>query len=129
MNILCKHSDLNATRRPEELNRSLPRLLQFFSLNPDYQYFVLQGNNGYLKYQDTSTGKMIAEISTRLGRCDCMTQNPYNAIINLGHANGESSYGQFSVLRSSIHSIGLESSEHIFDMIIIFIYTVFINSR
>ncbi|XP_065067796.1 uncharacterized protein LOC135693289 isoform X1 [Rhopilema esculentum] len=46
------------------------------------------GDNGYLKYQDTSTGKMVAEHATRLGRCDCMTLNPYNAIINLGHANG-----------------------------------------
>eukprot|EP00794_Sanderia_malayensis_P016154 gene16154-17777_t len=45
-------------------------------------------NSGFLRYQDTSTGKMISEVSTRLGNCDCMTKNPYNAIINLGHANG-----------------------------------------
>ncbi|EDO36936.1 predicted protein, partial [Nematostella vectensis] len=41
-----------------------------------------------LRYQDTSTGKMVAEHRTRLGRCDTMAQNPWNAIINLGHHNG-----------------------------------------
>ncbi|KAG5460374.1 MAG: WD40-repeat-containing domain protein [Olpidium bornovanus] len=46
------------------------------------------GNAGYLKYQDTSTGQLVAEHRTRLGRCDTMTQNPTNAIIHLGHANG-----------------------------------------
>lgn len=46
------------------------------------------GNTGYLRYQDTSTGKMVSNLRTKLGRCDCMAQNPYNAIINLGHHNG-----------------------------------------
>lgn len=46
------------------------------------------GNQGYLKYQDTSTGKLVSELRTKLGRCDCMTQNPYNSVINLGHHNG-----------------------------------------
>ena len=41
-----------------------------------------------MKYQDTSTGRLVSELRTKLGRCDCMTQNPYNAIINLGHYNG-----------------------------------------
>ncbi|KAI8929949.1 WD40-repeat-containing domain protein [Entophlyctis helioformis] len=46
------------------------------------------GNAGYLKYQDTSTGQLVVEHRTKLGRCDTMTLNPYNAIINLGHGNG-----------------------------------------
>ncbi|KAI8896721.1 WD40-repeat-containing domain protein [Globomyces pollinis-pini] len=46
------------------------------------------GNAGYLKYQDTSTGQLIVEHRTKLGKCDTMAQNPYNAIINLGHSNG-----------------------------------------
>jgi U3 small nucleolar RNA-associated protein 7 len=41
-----------------------------------------------LKYQDTSTGKVVAEHRTRLGKCDTMTQNPFNAIMHLGHSNG-----------------------------------------
>lgn len=41
-----------------------------------------------MKYRDISTGKIVAELRTGLGRCDTMTQNPANAIINLGHGNG-----------------------------------------
>ncbi|KAI8608587.1 WD40-repeat-containing domain protein [Chytriomyces sp. MP71] len=53
-------------------------------------HFLLAGvaKSGYLKYQDTSTGQLVAEHRTRLGECNAMTQNPYNAIINLGHTNG-----------------------------------------
>ena len=54
--------------------------------------FFLQGNYGFLNYLDVSTGKEIADIRTKLGRCDCMTQNPHNAIIHLGHHNGKSLY-------------------------------------
>ncbi|KAG0238570.1 Small subunit (SSU) processome component [Actinomortierella wolfii] len=46
------------------------------------------GNTGYLKYQDTSTGKLVVEHRTKLGKCDVMTQNPFNAIMHLGHGNG-----------------------------------------
>ncbi|RUS21227.1 hypothetical protein BC937DRAFT_93282 [Endogone sp. FLAS-F59071] len=46
------------------------------------------GAGGWLKYQDTSTGQLITELRTKLGNCAVMTQNPYNAIIHLGHANG-----------------------------------------
>jgi U3 small nucleolar RNA-associated protein 7 len=41
-----------------------------------------------LKYQDTSTGSLVAELPTHLGECKAMAQNPYNAVINLGHSNG-----------------------------------------
>lgn len=48
-----------------------------------------QNQAGWLKYQDTSTGELVYEHSTKLGNCDCMVQNPWNAIINLGHYNGK----------------------------------------
>ena len=44
--------------------------------------------NGMLRYQDISTGTIIAEHKTRLGECNVMAQNPQNAIIQLGHNNG-----------------------------------------
>jgi U3 small nucleolar RNA-associated protein 7 len=46
------------------------------------------GSNGYLKYQDTSTGSLVAERRTKFGACNVMTHNPYNAVIHLGHNNG-----------------------------------------
>ncbi|KAK9454284.1 WD40-repeat-containing domain protein [Dipodascopsis uninucleata] len=46
------------------------------------------GNAGFLKYQDTSTGDAVCELRTRLGPSTAMAQNPYNAIIHLGHSNG-----------------------------------------
>ncbi|CEP18947.1 hypothetical protein [Parasitella parasitica] len=54
-----------------------------------YHYLLASiGSNGYLKYQDTSTGELVAEKRTKLGPCNTMTQNRYNAIIHLGHQNG-----------------------------------------
>ncbi|KAK9477142.1 WD40-repeat-containing domain protein [Lipomyces japonicus] len=46
------------------------------------------GNAGFLKYQDTSTGDAVSEFRTKSGVITAMTQNPYNAIIHLGHTNG-----------------------------------------
>lgn len=43
---------------------------------------------GFLKYQDTSTGQLVAEIPTRLGPPMSLGQNPYNAILHVGHQNG-----------------------------------------
>lgn len=48
----------------------------------------LQGTAGYLKYQDTSTGQLLAEHRTKLGACNTMAQNIHNAVIHLGHQNG-----------------------------------------
>lgn len=44
--------------------------------------------SGYLKYTDTSTGQMIAELPTRLGCPTSLCQNPWNAILHVGHQNG-----------------------------------------
>ncbi|KAI4902780.1 hypothetical protein NFI96_011153, partial [Prochilodus magdalenae] len=43
---------------------------------------------GFLQYLDVSVGKEVAAINTKLGRLDVMTQNPYNAVIHLGHPTG-----------------------------------------
>lgn len=34
-------------------------------------------------------GKMVSEIKTKQGRLDVMAQNPQNAVIHLGHTDGE----------------------------------------
>lgn len=41
-----------------------------------------------LRYQDTSTGNLVAELPTRLGQPVSLGQNPYNAILHVGHQNG-----------------------------------------
>ena len=46
------------------------------------------GDQGVLRYQDTTYGKIIAQHRTKLGPCDAMRQNPQNGIIHLGHSNG-----------------------------------------
>jgi U3 small nucleolar RNA-associated protein 7 len=62
------------------------------ALKLDYlrYHFLLTsiGNNGILRYHDTSTGELVAELKTKMGRCEIMTNNPSNAIVHLGHANG-----------------------------------------
>eukprot|EP00735_Rhodelphis_limneticus_P011558 TRINITY_DN4675_c0_g1::TRINITY_DN4675_c0_g1_i1::g.19575::m.19575 TRINITY_DN4675_c0_g1::TRINITY_DN4675_c0_g1_i1::g.19575 ORF type:complete len:575 (+),score=105.93,sp/Q9P4X3/UTP7_SCHPO/49.41/8e-170,BING4CT/PF08149.6/1.2e+04,BING4CT/PF08149.6/4.2e+03,BING4CT/PF08149.6/6.9e+02,BING4CT/PF08149.6/1.8e-34,WD40/PF00400.27/6.5e+02,WD40/PF00400.27/60,WD40/PF00400.27/3.8e-06,WD40/PF00400.27/8.8e+02,Coatomer_WDAD/PF04053.9/0.028 TRINITY_DN4675_c0_g1_i1:58-1725(+) len=55
---------------------------------PYHFLLVSVGNAGYIKYQDTSTGDLVAEWRTKLGACHVMRQNPYNAISLLGHSNG-----------------------------------------
>ena len=42
-----------------------------------------------LRYLDTSIGQPVAEIHTRLGSLKSIAQNPYNAVVQLGHYNGE----------------------------------------
>ncbi|KAI0293494.1 BING4CT-domain-containing protein [Multifurca ochricompacta] len=62
-----------------------PTRLEFL---PFHWLLASVGNTGYLKYQDTSTGKLVAEHRTKLGACVTMTQNVHNAVIHLGHQNG-----------------------------------------
>ena len=51
-----------------------------------------QDDHGCLRYLDTSIGKPVAEHRTRLGALHCMAHNPHNAIVHLGHQNGEHVY-------------------------------------
>ncbi|KAK0785374.1 putative U3 small nucleolar RNA-associated protein 7 [Friedmanniomyces endolithicus] len=46
------------------------------------------GNAGWLKWQDTSTGKLVAQTSTKQGTPTSLAQNPRNAILHVGHQNG-----------------------------------------
>ncbi|MCJ1432878.1 Small subunit (SSU) processome component [Xylographa pallens] len=46
------------------------------------------GNAGYLKYTDTSIGRMVIELPTKQGSPTALAQNPQNAIIHVGHQNG-----------------------------------------
>ncbi|KAG6300174.1 hypothetical protein E4U09_007314 [Claviceps aff. purpurea] len=46
------------------------------------------GTGGVLKYQDTSTGQLVAEMPSKLGPPMSMAQNPYNAVLHVGHQNG-----------------------------------------
>ena len=46
------------------------------------------GRTGYLKYQDVSTGGLVAEHRTKLGACDVLAQNPSTAVVHCGHGNG-----------------------------------------
>ncbi|CEI63066.1 putative U3 small nucleolar RNA-associated protein 7 [Fusarium venenatum] len=54
-----------------------------------YHYLLATvGSSGFLKYQDTSTGQLVAEIPTRLGQPCALKQNPWNAVLHVGHQNG-----------------------------------------
>ncbi|KAI9597288.1 WD40-repeat-containing domain protein [Syncephalis fuscata] len=72
-------------------------------------HFLLTSVNesGYLKYHDTSTGQMVAEINTGLGQCNVMAQNPYNAVIHLGHAQGA-----MQCHKGPVTAIAVQSSGH-----------------
>ncbi|XP_020693365.1 probable U3 small nucleolar RNA-associated protein 7 [Dendrobium catenatum] len=63
-----------------------PLKLQFL----DKQFLLVSINKfGQLHYQDVSTGEIVGNYRTGLGRTDVMETNPYNAIISLGHAGGK----------------------------------------
>ncbi|KAF2762309.1 putative small nucleolar ribonucleoprotein complex subunit [Pseudovirgaria hyperparasitica] len=54
-------------------------------------HFLLCTTNpkGHLKYVDTSIGHIVSEISTHLGPTTAMCQNPWNAILHMGHGKGQ----------------------------------------
>lgn len=55
---------------------------------PYHYLLVTAGNTGYIKYQDVSTGLLVAEMRTKLGPTASLTHNPYNAVVHAGHQNG-----------------------------------------
>ncbi|CEL00632.1 WD40-repeat-containing domain protein [Aspergillus pseudodeflectus] len=44
--------------------------------------------SGHLKYTDTSTGQLVAEFPTKVGAPTSLAQNPWNAIMHVGHQDG-----------------------------------------
>lgn len=66
-------------------NHIEPTRLEFL---PYHFLLVSVGATGYIKWQDTSTGALVAEHRTKLGACSVLKQNPHNAVSCLGHSNG-----------------------------------------
>jgi U3 small nucleolar RNA-associated protein 7 len=66
-------------------NHVEPTRLEFL---PYHFLLASTSKTGFLKYQDVSTGQLIAELRTKLGPCDALAQNPRNAILSCGHAQG-----------------------------------------
>jgi len=56
---------------------------------PYHHLLCSVGKSGVLRYQDTSTGHIVAIHKTRKGPCDALTQNPWNAVLCLGHGDGQ----------------------------------------
>jgi U3 small nucleolar RNA-associated protein 7 len=76
MHCLKKHIDVN---RLEFLPYHFLLVSVVFYINQQVQNKIkisLKGNAGWLKYQDTSTGQLVAELRTKLGPCDALKQNP-----------------------------------------------------
>jgi U3 small nucleolar RNA-associated protein 7 len=46
------------------------------------------GNAGWLKWHDTSTGKLVSQIGTKQGTPTALAQNQRNAVLHVGHQNG-----------------------------------------
>lgn len=66
-------------------NHRDPHRLEFLQ----YHFLLASiGGAGWLKYQDVSTGELVSELRTGKGRCDCLSQNPTNAVLHCGHGNG-----------------------------------------
>ncbi|XP_078439263.1 transducin/WD40 repeat-like superfamily protein [Wolffia australiana] len=61
------------------------------SLQYLYKHFLLSSVNklGQLRYQDVSTGQMVANYRTGLGGTRAMRVNPFNSVVALGHAGGK----------------------------------------
>eukprot|EP00741_Cyanophora_paradoxa_P008656 tig00001366_g8379.t1 len=72
--------EVHCLKKHESANR-----LEFL---PYHFLLVSASQRGWLRYQDISTGKLVAEWRTKLGPIDCLRQNPRNAVVHMGHNNG-----------------------------------------
>lgn len=67
--------------------KSLHKVLRLEFL-PYHFLLVASTATGYLHYLDTSIGKEVVSHRTKFNRINVMAQNPYNAVMLLGHHNG-----------------------------------------
>lgn len=72
--------ELHCVRRCDRITQ-----LEFL---PFHFLLASASETGFLTYLDVSVGKIVSALNARAGRLDVMTQNPYNAVIHLGHSNG-----------------------------------------
>ncbi|QPG73264.1 hypothetical protein FOA43_000572 [Brettanomyces nanus] len=56
---------------------------------PYHMLLATAGNSSHLRYHDVSTGELVSDLRTKLGPTLAMRQNPWNAVMHLGHGNGE----------------------------------------
>lgn len=77
--------DKSGTELHRLRNHRVPHRVIFL---PYHFLLVSIGREGILRYQDTSTGELVAELKSKLGQCVTIAQNPRNAIVCLGHQNG-----------------------------------------
>jgi U3 small nucleolar RNA-associated protein 7 len=45
-------------------------------------------DTGFLSWLDVSIGQLVSQYNTKLGRLTMLTQNPWNAVLCVGHAKG-----------------------------------------
>ncbi len=64
-----------------------PNALDFLPYH--YLLVTLDGKRGVLRYHDVSLGQIVAEHKMQGNTAVCMRQNPYNAVMCVGHSNGQ----------------------------------------
>ena len=62
--------------------------VEFMEFLPYHFLLATIGKAGWIKWQDTSTGKLVMQMGTKQGTPTAFGHNPYNAILHVGHQNG-----------------------------------------
>ena len=70
------------------LRNHTPQVNRLGFLRYHWLLATVGAGNARLRYLDVSTGELVADIPTRLGDCDAMALNPWNAVTHLGHRGG-----------------------------------------